>query len=171
MAGNRLLKLYKVAEEPGALTPDSVYIIKKPGDTGFDIKVSDAGGGVLYSMNCCADSGGGSNPGGGGTTTTLPYKSYTAIFLQRDQHPPTLATELQNDFPGATLHAIYNGPGMYSIIMPGVFTERTLVFCNAMDTDVVKTRLAAGRYTADGEIQIDCGQDNNIIQLDVRIYE
>jgi hypothetical protein len=168
MAGNRLLKLYKVAEEPGALTPDSVYIIKKPGDTGFDIKVSDAGGGVLYAMNCCAD-GGGSNPGGGGTTT-LPYKSYTAIFLQRDQRPPTLAIELQNDFEGATPQTIYNEPGMYSIIMPGVFTERTLVFCNAMDTDMVKPRIAAGRYTEGSEIQISCGQDNNIIQLDVRIY-
>lgn len=167
MAASRLLKLYKVAEEPGALTPDSVYIIKKPGDTGFDIKVSDSGGGVLYSMNCCADSGGGSNPGGG---TTLPYKSYTAILLQRDQRPPNVATELQNDFPGATPQTIYNGPGIYSIIMPGVFTERTLVFCSAMDTEAAKTRLAAGRYTADGEIQIDCGQDNNIIQLDVRIY-
>lgn len=165
MAGLKQLKVLKVASDPVGALPDAVYFIKKAGQTGFDIKVADAQGGLIP-MNCCADTGGGSSGG-----TTLPYKSYTAILLQRDQKPPLVTAELQNDFTGATPHLIYNGPGLYSIIMSGVFTERTLVFCNAQDSDSTMPRLASARFTGNGEIQINCGQDNNLIQLDVRIYK
>ena len=160
------MKLFKVAGEPGDITPDSVYLIKRHGQNGFDMKVSNSEGNTLHPMNCCGDEGGG-NPGNG---TTRPYKSYTAVLLQQGQEPPVVIDELENEF-GVSIGFTYNSPGSYRGFMPGAFADRTIVFCNARYIHEGFPRAAAGRMLSPDEIEINCAEDDNYIQLEVRVYK
>ena len=99
------LKVLKVASEPVGALPNAVYFIKKVGQTGFDIKVSNHRGDILFPMNCCADAQGGS----GGTGTTRPYKSYTAILTQQGPEPPMVVEEMENEL-GTDISYSYLGP-------------------------------------------------------------
>lgn len=160
------LKLFKVEQEPGAITPDSVYLIKRRGGNGFDMKVSNSEGNALHPMNCCSDDGGG-NPGGG---TDKPYRVYTAILAQMGQGAPAPLQELQNDF-GQSMEFGYQMDGAYYAYMPGAFTDRTFVLCNAMHVFEATPKTAFGWMVSPNEIEIKCGSNDSIIHLEIRVYE
>lgn len=159
------LKLFKVAGIPGDIVPDAVYLIKKHGQSGFDMKVSNSEGNTLYPLNCCNNDGG-ENPGNG---TVRPYRSFTAMLLQNGQEAPVVIDELENEF-GMGMEFAYHSPGVYSGFMHGAFTGRTIVFCNARHIHEGFPRAASGLCLSTDEIALNCTEDDNYIQLEVRVY-
>lgn len=157
------LKLFKVKHEPGAFDPDAVYLIKRPGENGFDMKVSNAEGSVLHPLNCCS----GDNPGGG---TGKPVKVYTAILAQTGQDAPGVLQELQNDF-GQSMEFGYKVEGLYSCFMPGMFTDRTFIISNAMQFFEGVPKATFGMVSSADEIELYCGSNFNLIFLEIRVYQ
>lgn len=146
--------------DPAGLQPDSVYLIRR--GTGFDLKVSDSGGRVLYPLNCCSDSG--TTPGG---TTDRPYKTYTATLRANRGQPPFIVDEFENEL-GISLSFEYQGGGRYVGYIEGETSERAIAFCNAVSFNKYPVNAAA--TITSGTIELYSGEEDCFIQLEVRFY-
>lgn len=158
------LKVLKVASDPVGALPDAVYFIKKAGQTGFDIKVSNTNGDTLFPMNCCHGAG------GSGSGTTRPYLSYTAVLFQQAQEAPVVVEEMENEL-GDDVSFSYFNPGNYFMNIPNSPGGKVLVICNAQRNDAMGLPvLMGGRKLSDQVIELNCAEDNVLMQIDVRFY-
>lgn len=164
MARQTRLKLYKLVSDPAGIEPDCVYLIKPPGQSGFDIKVSDSGG-TLYPLNCCSGDGGGTP----GSTTGRPYKAYTVKLRQMNAEPPIVIEELENE-PGLDITFEYQEPGRYQAMIEGAPSGRLVGFCNAISMDG-QPLSSAVQAAGTESFTLYCGQDNSNILLELRFYE
>lgn len=164
MAREKRLKLYKLVSDPAGIEPDCVYLIKPPGQPGFDIKVSDSGG-TLYPLNCCNGDGGGTP----GDTTGRPYKAYTVKLRQMNAEPPMVTEELENEY-GINIMFEYQETGRYYGMVAGAPSGRLLAFCNAVSMDGQPLASAVQAESTES-FMLCCGQDNSNIVLELRFYE
>lgn len=159
MAGSeKRLRLFKVVNDPAEVQPDSVYMIRR--GNGFDLKVSDAGAGLLLPLNCCSDGGG---------NTGRPYKTYTVRLQQFHTEPPMIVEEFENEL-GIQLSFEYQGYGRYIGHIDGDVPGKVAIFSNSFSGGNYPLATAAAMMDSK-TLMLYCSEDDNNILLEIRQYE